>query len=44
MSINVNGDVILNVHCHDDLIKTHAMRKATHIKSTCNNAVNMGGS
>ena len=28
---------------HDDLIKALAVRKATFIRSTCNNAVSMGG-
>ena len=34
-------DVIQKVQRHEDLIKAHAVRKATFIRSMCNNAVNM---
>ena len=37
--LNVIRDVIQKVQRHDDLIKTHAVRYATFIRSTCKNLV-----
>ena len=40
---NVIDNVIQKVQNHDDLIKAHAMRWATFIRSMCNNAVSLRG-
>ena len=37
------GDVIQKVQRHDDLINAHAVRQATFIRTTCNNAVIIRG-
>ena len=38
LSIQCHWRPIQKVQRHDDLIKAHAMRQATLIRSTCNNA------
>ena len=38
---NVIDDVIQKVQRHDDLIKAHAERLATFIRSACNNVSSM---